>query len=217
MFETTRTITDLVLSGVLERHPGLCVIVPHPGAALPVLADRTDLYAPLIFGPETPQMRKALKQLHFDLSGAPAREQLQALLGVADTGHLYLFHPAPLGVPHRTLVLAVWIFAAGAAIVLALVGGGKTDDSLSVPGTESQQATNLLKEKLPALSGGQTQITFAAHGNTKATDAPYKAGIEAAIGKLKAVPHVGLVTDPFESKAISKNTSGLIPRHTLPG
>ncbi|MEU9153613.1 MMPL family transporter [Streptomyces sp. NPDC048417] len=118
---------------------------------------------------------------------------------------IYLFRLARWAFRRRRLVLAVWILAAGAAIILAVVGGGKTDDTFTVPGTESQRATNLLKEKLPALSGGQTQIVFATHGDTKVTDPSYKAGIETAIGKLKTVPQVGLVSDPFESKAISKN------------
>ncbi len=51
MFETTRSITDLVLSGVLERHPGLQLLVPHAGAALPVLAARVELLLPLLAPP----------------------------------------------------------------------------------------------------------------------------------------------------------------------
>ncbi|MFJ2827867.1 MMPL family transporter [Streptomyces sp. NPDC087263] len=118
---------------------------------------------------------------------------------------VYLFRLARWAFRRRRLVLALWILAAGTAITLSVVGGGKTDNTFTVPGTESQRATNLLKEKLPALSGGQTQIVFATHGDTKVTDPSYKAGIEASIEGLKKVPQVGLVTDPFASKAISKN------------
>ncbi|MFE9764220.1 MMPL family transporter [Streptomyces sp. NPDC005808] len=118
---------------------------------------------------------------------------------------VYLFRLARWAFRRRRLVLALWILAAGTAITLSVVGGGKTDDTFTVPGTESQRATNLLKEKLPALSGGQTQIVFATHGDTKVTDSSYKAGIEASVDALQKVPQVGLVTDPFASKAISKN------------
>ncbi|WP_405905457.1 MULTISPECIES: MMPL family transporter [unclassified Streptomyces] len=118
---------------------------------------------------------------------------------------VYLFRLARWAFRRRRLVLALWVLAAGTAITLSAVGGGKTDNTFTVPGTESQQATNLLKEKLPALSGGQTQIVFATSGTTKVTDPSYKAGIEAAIVNLKKVPQVGLVTDPFESKAISES------------
>ncbi|MEV7341099.1 MMPL family transporter [Streptomyces sp. NPDC093544] len=118
---------------------------------------------------------------------------------------VYLFRLARWAFRRRRLVLALWILAAGTAITLSVVGGGKTDDTFTVPGTESQRATNLLKEKLPALSGGQTQIVFATHGDTKVTDPSSKSAIEASIDALKKVPQVGLVTDPFASKAISKN------------
>ena len=42
IFDTARTVTDLLMSGVLERYPNLTVIVPHCGGALPVLADRVN-------------------------------------------------------------------------------------------------------------------------------------------------------------------------------
>lgn len=118
---------------------------------------------------------------------------------------VYLYRLARWAFRRRRLVLALWILAAGTAITLSVVGGGKTDNTFTVPGTESQRATNLLKEKLPALSGGQTQIVFATHGDTKVTDPSYKAGIAASIEGLKKVPQVGLVTDPFAAKAISEN------------
>jgi len=93
IFETTRSITDLVLAGVLQRHPDLRVIVPHAGAALPVLAGRVDLFAPVLANvadrSAVPSMRAALKSLHFDLAGAPVEEQLAALLAVADPARLH--------------------------------------------------------------------------------------------------------------------------------
>jgi len=91
MFETTRSITDLVLSGVLRRHPDLRIIVPHAGAVLPVLASRVDLFAAVLArdGADVPSLRAALKVLHFDLAGAPVEEQLAALLSVADPSRLH--------------------------------------------------------------------------------------------------------------------------------
>jgi 6-methylsalicylate decarboxylase len=93
IFETTRSIADLVLSGVLQRFPDLRIIVPHAGAALPVLASRVDMLAPILAEignkPNAPRLREALKILHFDLAGVPVEEQLAALLAVADPSRLH--------------------------------------------------------------------------------------------------------------------------------
>ncbi len=92
LFETTRTIADMILSGRLERHPGLTVIVPHAGACLPVLASRIALLKDA--GAEPPadapaDFRAALRRLHYDLAGAPVPEALAALLSVADRDRLH--------------------------------------------------------------------------------------------------------------------------------
>ncbi|MCB5907377.1 amidohydrolase family protein [Streptomyces pinistramenti] len=102
MFDTTRSVTDMVLSGALEQHPGLRVIVPHAGAALPVLAGRVDLMSE-ISGADVPGLRDALSRLYFDVAGAPVPELLTALRSVARPGHVFYgsdwpFTPAPVAV-----------------------------------------------------------------------------------------------------------------------
>ncbi len=92
LFDTTRTVTNMVLSGALQRHPNIRVIVPHAGAALPVLAARIDLVGPMLTPPDAPKppsMREALSKLHFDLAGTPIPEQLAALLSVADPRRIH--------------------------------------------------------------------------------------------------------------------------------
>ena len=88
MFDTTRTVTDMVLAGVLDRHPNLRVIVPHAGAALPLLTSRIDAIGGMVTGKEQP-MRKALRRLHFDVAGLPVPEMLPALRSVADPAHIH--------------------------------------------------------------------------------------------------------------------------------
>ena len=39
MCETTRVVCNLILTGTTRRHPGLRLIIPHAGAALPLLAE----------------------------------------------------------------------------------------------------------------------------------------------------------------------------------
>ena len=91
LFETTRTITDMILSGALERYPGIKVIVPHAGACLPVLASRIQLLkdaGPTPVANAPADFRVALRRLHYDLAGAPVPEALTALLAVADRERL---------------------------------------------------------------------------------------------------------------------------------
>src|SRR5713226_8552684 len=91
----------------------------------------------------------------------------------------YLYRLAHFAFRRRRLVLAVWLVAAIAAIAIAMVSGGKTNDNFTIPGTEAQNAANVLTARLPAFSGGQSTIVFATHGSAKITDPAQKAAIEA--------------------------------------
>src|ERR1700728_2368764 len=124
----------------------------------------------------------------------------------------YLYRLARFAYRRRRLVLGLWLAAAIAAIAIAQASGGKTNDTFSTPGTESQNAAAVLTAKLPAFSGGQTTIVFAAHSG-KVTAAADKAAIESAMAGLKAIPQVSAVTTPFQSKLISP--SGAIALGTV--
>src|SRR6202453_1449055 len=105
----------------------------------------------------------------------------------------YLYRLARFAFRRRRRVLAVWLLAAIAAIAVAQFSGGKTNDTFTIPGTESQNAANVLTAKLPAFSGGQSTIVFATHGGAKITDPADKAAIDAAMTRLKAIAQVASV------------------------
>lgn len=91
MFETTRAVTNLLLSGTLTRYPGIRFIIPHAGAALPVLADRIAMATSFLpnMGSLTPETTFALlRRLYYDLAGAPVPRLLPALQSFADPAHL---------------------------------------------------------------------------------------------------------------------------------
>ncbi len=91
MFETTRSVTDLILSGVMTRYPRIRFIVPHAGAALSFFWNRVELgLAALLPGTSAlPSIAQAMKQLHFDLAGAPVPALLRELLAIADPKRLH--------------------------------------------------------------------------------------------------------------------------------
>ncbi|ACU75309.1 amidohydrolase 2 [Catenulispora acidiphila DSM 44928] len=80
LFDTTRTITQLILGGVLLKYPGIRFIVPHTGAALPVLADRISAFD--LTQPSPVDVIGALKRLHYDVAGFALPRALPALLNL---------------------------------------------------------------------------------------------------------------------------------------
>jgi putative drug exporter of the RND superfamily len=116
---------------------------------------------------------------------------------------IYLYRLAHLAFRRRRIVLALWLLAAIGAIVVAQASGGKTNDNFTIPGTEAQNASDVLKAKLPAFSGGQSTVVFATHGTVKVTDPAVESVIQTAMAKLKTVPQVSTSTDPYQSKLVS--------------
>jgi predicted TIM-barrel fold metal-dependent hydrolase len=100
LFDTTRAVVDLVLTGTIARHPGIDVIVPHAGATLPLVADRIAVFSLLLEVDPSVDVLRDLGRLHYDLAGFPLPRQLDALLTLTDAAHLhygsdYPFTPEP--------------------------------------------------------------------------------------------------------------------------
>src|SRR6266702_4533563 len=117
----------------------------------------------------------------------------------------YLYRLARWSYAHRRVVLAFWLVITAGVIALSSASGGKTNNTFTIPGTESQQAQNLLVEKVPALAGGQMQVVFATKTGPDLDAAAQRAGVEQALTELKAVPQVVSVRDPYQSKLVSKD------------
>ncbi|MFJ6216876.1 amidohydrolase family protein [Streptomyces sp. NPDC092296] len=84
-FDSARTVSDLVFSGVLTRYPGIQWIITHGGGALPLLADRMELFRSVFFGggpggPGGPSVPQQLAGLWFDMAGTPFPHQVPALV-----------------------------------------------------------------------------------------------------------------------------------------
>ncbi|HEY7075527.1 MAG TPA: MMPL family transporter [Solirubrobacteraceae bacterium] len=105
----------------------------------------------------------------------------------------------------RRTVLALWGVLLAAVIASAVAFGGSTNDKFSVPGTDSQQAQDLLEAKFPAASGTYARIVFAAPEGEKLTDPANKAAVEATLAKARGAADVSQVTTPYETGAITKD------------
>lgn len=102
IFDSTRTVSDLLLSGALERYPGIEWIFTHGGGALPLLADRIELFRTLFLRGDAPSTTTAdtLTRLWFDMAGTPFPRQIPALIAAAGSDRLlygsdYCFTPVP--------------------------------------------------------------------------------------------------------------------------
>src|SRR5260370_9380388 len=83
-------------------------MVPHAGAAFPVLTERIDLLLPLLGrseGAPPKSMRETLRNLHFCLAGASIPELLSALLQIADHNRIYYGSDYPFTPPNTCVSL----------------------------------------------------------------------------------------------------------------
>ena len=98
----------------------------------------------------------------------------------------------------RRKVLAVWLVALAAVLVVSKAAGGKDATNFSLPGTESQRAFDLLTSKFPARSGDTADIVFASSSPSGVRDPAVRQRMEAAFAAAKAAnPHISAVNDPY--------------------
>ncbi|MFI8569092.1 amidohydrolase family protein [Rhodococcus sp. NPDC078407] len=97
LFDTARTVVDLILLGVVDRFPNIRWVFTHGGGVLPLVADRVDFFRTQV-GLGTPTTPDMLQRLWFDLAGTPVPRQLPALLSTVGPDRLvygsdYCFTP----------------------------------------------------------------------------------------------------------------------------
>ena len=114
----------------------------------------------------------------------------------------------------RRLVLVSWL------VILVAIGGAAAvfnkglDNSISIPGTESQAALDSLSTTFPQVSGASAQIIVVAADGQFITDPTYEDALNAAADNMATLPQIDNATSPFNERingAISKNDkAGLI-------
>lgn len=93
-FDSTRTIINLIFSGTLQRNPGVTLIAPHGGAALPALAQRIERNVwranadTAEHGQQYAGFLDSLRSCYFDLAGSVLPYQLPSLLSMVDTSRI---------------------------------------------------------------------------------------------------------------------------------
>jgi RND superfamily putative drug exporter len=121
------------------------------------------------------------------------------------TGMLYGL--AQFCVRRKFVVLVVWLVATIALVAVSHRLGDNTNDNLSLPGTDSQAATDALAKSFPDQANGSSPIVLHAK-NGKLTDAKNAEAVEAAAAGVAREPHVASVVNPLTPQgatALSKD------------
>ncbi|MEA2208526.1 MAG: putative drug exporter of the superfamily [Solirubrobacteraceae bacterium] len=121
------------------------------------------------------------------------------------TGILYGL--AQFCVRRRFYVLVAWLIVTVALVVVSHRLGDNTNDNLSLPGTDSQRATDVLAKSFPDQSNGSSPIVIHA-ASGKLTDAKSKEAVDAAAAGVAKEPHVASVVNPLTPQgatALSKD------------
>ncbi|HEY1919687.1 MAG TPA: MMPL family transporter [Streptosporangiaceae bacterium] len=106
---------------------------------------------------------------------------------------------------HRRYVLAAWLVVIAVLAVVSFGVKKPTSNSFSVPGTQSQQATNLLDTKFPGTGGAQAQVVFSVPAGQSLTSSADRQAVENTVAQLRKLPQVVKVLDPYQSGTVSKN------------
>ena len=108
----------------------------------------------------------------------------------------WLYRLGRFAARRRVWVVAAWVLIALGALVIDRAAGGGTVDNFEVPGVESQQAVDLLKEKFPERSGATAMVLF--HTPGRSSHRPWLAGRDRrTVAEVRALDHVVAVTEPL--------------------
>ncbi|MFG2467288.1 MMPL family transporter [Streptomyces canus] len=107
----------------------------------------------------------------------------------------------------RRLVGGLWLGALLLAVAAAALAPAGEEEDLSMPGTESQKAFDLLDERFPQSNsqGAEARLVFQAPDGQRVTATKNKAAVEDALGSLDGGRQVASTTDPYTTGAVSED------------
>ncbi|MBV9323240.1 MAG: MMPL family transporter [Chloroflexi bacterium] len=114
-----------------------------------------------------------------------------------------LYTLARLCVRQRFIVLGVWLVVAVALVAVSHRMGDNANDDLSLPGTNSQKATDALQRSFPAQANGVSPIVLHASSG-KLTDSRYAGAVNEAAADVAKAPAVASVVNPLTSQGAAQ-------------
>jgi uncharacterized membrane protein YdfJ with MMPL/SSD domain len=117
----------------------------------------------------------------------------------------YLYRLGRWSFDHHRRVLTAWLLVLALVVACAAAFKGQTNNKFEVPGTESQQAQELLNQKYPEASGAFARVVYAAPEGHTLDELEYKAAVMDSVATAKGADEVQTVIDPYTAHAISKD------------
>ncbi|MFE6964241.1 MMPL family transporter [Agromyces sp. NPDC057679] len=99
----------------------------------------------------------------------------------------------------RRAMLLIWVAVLAVLFTGAALLSEGTENSYSIPGTESQEALDALARTFPQVSGSSAQLIAVAPEGGSVTDADFESAVEASATAIAAVPQVTSATSPYSS------------------
>src|SRR5262245_12560471 len=101
-------------------------------------------------------------------------------------------------------VLAVWVVIAVGLVLIANAAGRPENDDLTLPGTGSQSATDLLDKYLPAQANGSVPIVL--QSNTSLAEGQNKQAVENTVKSVSQNQYVQQAVSPFSEQGANNIT-----------
>ena len=98
---------------------------------------------------------------------------------------------------HHWPVIGAWIALAIALVAIGQASGSKTSENLTLPGTGSTLATELLEENLPEQAYGSNPLVLEAPAGKKLSEPQYAKAVEETSKNLEKLPDVNSAMSPL--------------------
>ncbi|HET8565835.1 MAG TPA: MMPL family transporter [Solirubrobacterales bacterium] len=115
---------------------------------------------------------------------------------------------------HHYPVIGAWVVLAIALVAISQASGSKTSENLTLPGTDSTIATELLEDNLPEQAYGSNPLVLQAPSG-KLTEPKYAQPVAEVVRKLEAIHYVNSAVSPLSREGVAflskDQTVGYIP------
>ena len=99
---------------------------------------------------------------------------------------------------HRLAVIVTWVAVVVAVLVAGGAAGSHWSNNSSLPGTDAQRATDLLKRDFTTQAGDIDQIVLHAT-NGRITDPAVRARVQPMLARVAQIPHITGVISPYSA------------------